>query len=180
MKADDYDDTKYADLEDDVGLDEPLPFDPYDETPEPDHPTWLWARLPSSDPQVVIWRRCFAGEEPEHAIEYRSDPNDPLALQTLPGPAPVDVQAAGPTPAAGPAPGPGSLAIVPDEPPVAIKVEEAAAILGIDRNTLYTMLKQGDGPPFRRCGTSYRLDRAAVREWLRAGDPAPSRRRRAG
>jgi excisionase family DNA binding protein len=59
-----------------------------------------------------------------------------------------------------------------------ISVVEAAQILSIDRNTLYDMLKRGEGPPARRCGTSYRLDASAVRDWLRNGDIARTRRAR--
>ncbi len=49
MKSDDDNDTKYATPEDDVGLDGPLPFDPYDETSDPIHPDKVWVLLDSTD-----------------------------------------------------------------------------------------------------------------------------------
>lgn len=63
-------------------------------------------------------------------------------------------------------------------PSEANTVIQAAHNLGVDRNTLYEMLKRGDGPPSRRCGTTYRLDAESVREWLRGGDAARARRSR--
>ena len=166
----------------DVSVDDPLPFDPHDDKAEPEHPTWLWQRVPSARPDLVIWRRCFAGEEPPNAVDLVPD----VGLPPVPGLAKGEQrQPPKPDPERGEdgrdVQPPGATAEdATTDAPAAIKVEEAAAILGIDRNTLYAMLKRGEGPPARRCGTGYRLDRAAVREWLRAGDPPPLRRRRAG
>lgn len=168
--------------DEDVSLDDELPFDRFDSTPEPEQPTWIWARLPSADPNAVVWRRYFAGEEPDEVVERLKDSGDLPGSITAVGPSrsrvesSVEVRPLDLGSRSHPAPAPDAA---PEEP-AAIKVEEAAGILGIDRNTLYAMLKRGEGPPARRCGTGYRLDRAAVREWLRAGDPPPSRRRRAG
>lgn len=60
--------------------------------------------------------------------------------------------------------------------PKTITVVEAARLLDVDRNTLYEMLRRGEGPPARRCGTTYRLDRDALGEWLRMGDRPRGRR----
>lgn len=61
--------------------------------------------------------------------------------------------------------------------PTTLTVVEAAKLLNIDRNTLYSALKRGDGPPVRRLGRAFRIDRDALLEWFRAGDTAPLRRR---
>jgi excisionase family DNA binding protein len=63
-----------------------------------------------------------------------------------------------------------------------ISVREAAEIIGVDRNTLYALLKAGEGPPARNVGTlqrpSYRLHREAVLAWRRGGDVPPQKKKK--
>jgi excisionase family DNA binding protein len=58
-----------------------------------------------------------------------------------------------------------------------INVVEAAALLEVDRNTLYEALGRGEGPPARRIGRVYRLARASVLRWLSEGDASVRGRR---
>lgn len=56
----------------DVSLDDELPFDRFDSTPEPEHPEFVWVRAPA--PQgTVIWRRYYAPEAPANGLQYLPD-----------------------------------------------------------------------------------------------------------
>lgn len=61
--------------------------------------------------------------------------------------------------------------------PAVLTVEELAALLRINRNTAYKYVHDGTVPGVRRIGTSLRISRAAVLEWLRQGRIAPRRKR---
>jgi len=60
-------------------------------------------------------------------------------------------------------------------PPV-LTVDEAAAFLRINRNTLYTAIKSGTGPPVQCIGRAMRIHRDALLRWLGQGHAAPAKR----
>ena len=63
------------------------------------------------------------------------------------------------------------LARIPDAPPEVLNVEQVAALLGLNRNTVYDAANRGE-IPHRRIGRRLIFSRAAVLEWLAAKPPA--------
>jgi excisionase family DNA binding protein len=53
-----------------------------------------------------------------------------------------------------------------DSPPSVLTVEELAALLRVNRKTVYDALARGEIPGARRIGGRYRILRDAVLEWL--------------
>jgi excisionase family DNA binding protein len=58
-----------------------------------------------------------------------------------------------------------------------LTVDEVAALLRLNRKTVYEALARGEIPA-RRIGTTYRISRAAVLEWLRGQDRRADARRK--
>ena len=52
---------------------------------------------------------------------------------------------------------------------VVISVSEAAALIGVRRETVYDMARRGE-IPCRRIGRRFLIPRAAFLEWVNAGD----------
>lgn len=57
-----------------------------------------------------------------------------------------------------------------------LTVDEVAALLRLNRKTIYEAFQRGDLPGGRRLGRSIRFDRATILAWLAAGDGPPRRR----
>ncbi len=51
---------------------------------------------------------------------------------------------------------------------LAVSVTEAAALLGVSRPTVYTLLERGGGLPSFRCGRRRLIPVAALRAWIEA------------
>jgi excisionase family DNA binding protein len=62
-------------------------------------------------------------------------------------------------------------------PPV-LTVDELAALLRVNRKTVYDALSRGEIPGARRIGSTYRILRDAVLDWLASGQDRVSRSRR--
>jgi excisionase family DNA binding protein len=62
--------------------------------------------------------------------------------------------------------------------PSVMNVEELAALLRVNRKTVYEALSRGEIPGARRLGASYRILRGAVLEWLASGQDRVARSRR--
>jgi len=62
--------------------------------------------------------------------------------------------------------------------PAVLTVDELAALLRVNRKTVYDALARGDIPGARRIGATYRILRDAVLEWLASGQDRVSRSRR--
>jgi excisionase family DNA binding protein len=62
--------------------------------------------------------------------------------------------------------------------PAVLTVEELAALLRVNRKTLYEALSRGEIPGARRLGATYRILRGAVLEWLASGQDRVARSRR--
>ena len=54
-----------------------------------------------------------------------------------------------------------------DESPAILTVDELAALLRVERKTVYAAITRGDIPGVRRVGRSIRISRDAVLNWLR-------------
>ncbi len=54
-----------------------------------------------------------------------------------------------------------------DESPAILTVDELAALLRVERKTVYAAIMRGDIPGVRRVGRSIRISRDAVLDWLR-------------
>lgn len=54
--------------------------------------------------------------------------------------------------------------------PDVLTVDETAALLRVNRKTVYDAIKRGELPGVRRLGRSIRLSRSAVLAWLAEGD----------
>jgi excisionase family DNA binding protein len=63
-----------------------------------------------------------------------------------------------------------------DLPPV-LTVDELAALLRLDRKSIYEALARGQIPGARRIGRRYRIGRDAVLDWLRGQDRVSRARR---
>ena len=57
-----------------------------------------------------------------------------------------------------------------------LTVDEVAALLRLNRKTIYEAFQRGELPGGRRVGRSIRFDRATILDWLAAGDTSPRRR----
>ncbi len=66
----------------------------------------------------------------------------------------------------------------PPEPPPVLTVDELAAVLRVNRKTVYDALARNEIPGARRIGASYRILRDAVLEWLASGQDRVARSRR--
>ena len=53
----------------------------------------------------------------------------------------------------------------PHETELILTVDEAAALLRLDRKTLYTAIQKGEVPGVRKFGRSIRIIRAALLDW---------------
>lgn len=62
-------------------------------------------------------------------------------------------------------------------PPI-LTVPELAALLRVERKTVYNLITQGDLPGVRRLGKTIRISRDAVLRWLSEGQGRVSRSRR--
>jgi excisionase family DNA binding protein len=51
--------------------------------------------------------------------------------------------------------------------PLTIAFDEALALIGISRNTLYALVKKGKIPGARKLGSTWRFHREVLLEWLR-------------
>jgi len=69
------------------------------------------------------------------------------------------------------------LATVSAIEPVIITPDELAALLRLDRKTVYTAIARGEIPGVRRFGRTLRISRDAVLAWLREGRVSRSRRK---
>jgi len=63
-------------------------------------------------------------------------------------------------------------------PPSVLTVDELAALLRVNRKTVYDALARGEIPGARRIGATYRILREAVLEWLAEGQDRAARSRR--
>jgi excisionase family DNA binding protein len=64
------------------------------------------------------------------------------------------------------------------EPPSVLTVDELAVLLRVNRKTVYEALSRSEIPGARRIGTTYRILRTAVLEWLASGQDRVARSRR--
>ena len=62
--------------------------------------------------------------------------------------------------------------------PAVMKVEHVAAMLELNRKTVYEMVQRHEIPGVRSCGRALRFHRDAVIAWLRDGDGRARRRTR--
>ncbi len=62
-------------------------------------------------------------------------------------------------------------------PPAVLTVDELAALLRLNRKTVYDALARAEIPGARRIGGSYRILREAVIAWLGSGQVRVSRKR---
>lgn len=58
-----------------------------------------------------------------------------------------------------------------------LTVEEVAALLRLDRKTVYGMVQRNEIPGARECGRAIRFHRSTVLEWLASGSGRTRRRR---
>jgi excisionase family DNA binding protein len=65
-----------------------------------------------------------------------------------------------------------------EPPPSVLTVDELAALLRVNRKTVYEALSRGEIPGARRIGATYRILRDAVLEWLASGQERAARSRR--
>jgi excisionase family DNA binding protein len=63
-------------------------------------------------------------------------------------------------------------------PPSVLTVDELAALLRVNRKTVYDALSRAEIPGARRVGGRYRIHRDAVLEWLASGQDRVPRSRR--
>lgn len=61
--------------------------------------------------------------------------------------------------------------------PEVLTVPEVAALLRVDRKTIYAMVQRGEIPGARRLGTAIRFSRATVVAWLAQGQGRAPRSR---
>jgi excisionase family DNA binding protein len=62
--------------------------------------------------------------------------------------------------------------------PSVLTVDELAALLRVNRKTVYDALSRGEIPGARRIGSTYRILRPAVLEWLASSQDRAARSRR--
>lgn len=60
--------------------------------------------------------------------------------------------------------------------PLTIGFEEALALIGVSRNTLYGLARKGEIPGVRKLGNTWRFHREVLLEWLK-GAPSPGAQR---
>jgi excisionase family DNA binding protein len=65
-----------------------------------------------------------------------------------------------------------------ESPPAVLTVDELAALLRVNRKTVYDALARDAIPGARRIGKTYRILRAAVLEWLASSQDRVARSRR--
>jgi excisionase family DNA binding protein len=65
-----------------------------------------------------------------------------------------------------------------EPPPSVLTVDELAALLRVNRKTVYDALSRREIPGARRIGATYRIHRDAVLEWLASGQDRAARSRR--
>lgn len=58
--------------------------------------------------------------------------------------------------------------------PTVITVDEAAALLRVDRKSVYTAIRRGKLPGVRRVGRAIRIHRPTLVAWLGADGPRPT------
>jgi excisionase family DNA binding protein len=63
--------------------------------------------------------------------------------------------------------------------PAVLTADELAALLRVDRKTVYNLITRGDIPGVRRLGKTIRISRDAVLRWLSEGQGRVSRSRSA-
>ena len=63
------------------------------------------------------------------------------------------------------------------DPPTVLTVPELAALLRLDRKTVYACIKAGEIPGVRRVGRAIRVHRDQVLRWLAAGQARAPRSR---
>lgn len=63
--------------------------------------------------------------------------------------------------------------------PEFLTVEEAAALLRLNRNTLYEVIKAGEAPWAKLLGKQVRISRAALLKWFEQTTVAAPKKRRA-
>jgi excisionase family DNA binding protein len=80
-------------------------------------------------------------------------------------------------PKAPPADPPAASTESPQSLPSVLTVDELAALLRLNRKTVYDALARGEIPGARRIGGSYRILREAVIAWLGSGQVRVSRKR---
>ncbi len=71
-----------------------------------------------------------------------------------------------------------AIAADADELPAVLTVDETAALLRMDRKTVYNAIQRGEIPGVRCLGRSIRLSRDAVLAWLSQGQGRVSLSRR--
>ncbi|WP_348980544.1 helix-turn-helix domain-containing protein [Polyangium sp. 15x6] len=102
---------------------------------------------------------AWATTTPHPSTHPLPGPRRPSSGHTSPRPAPEGE----PTPA-------------PDLPAV-LTADELAALLRVDRKTVYNLITRGDIPGVRRLGKTIRISRDAVLRWLSEGQSRVSRSR---
>ncbi len=65
-----------------------------------------------------------------------------------------------------------------DPSPVVLTVDELAALLRVERKTVYSAILRGEIPGVQRVGRTIRIGRAAVVSWLNSGQGCVSRSKR--
>jgi excisionase family DNA binding protein len=64
-----------------------------------------------------------------------------------------------------------------DTTPPVLTVDELAALLRVNRKTVYAALSRGEIPSAKRIGATYRIHREAVLEWLASSQDRAARSR---
>jgi excisionase family DNA binding protein len=77
-----------------------------------------------------------------------------------------------------PPPRPQPLPTDPADPGAVIGVADLAALLGVERKTVYHLIQLGHIPGVRRLGRTIRIHRDTVLSWLRNGQGSVPRSRR--
>ncbi len=75
-----------------------------------------------------------------------------------------------------PVPEPSATGVAPES--LILTVDELAALLRLNRKTVYDALSRGEIPGARRVGSTYRILRAAVIDWLASGQGRVSHSKR--
>jgi excisionase family DNA binding protein len=65
-----------------------------------------------------------------------------------------------------------------DAAPAVLTVDELAALLRVDRKTIYALVRRGELPGVRRLGRTVRIHRGTVLAWLAEGQGRVPRSRR--
>lgn len=118
---------------------------------------------PQRTPQHSLSSRPSAGGEGETQIEDGAI--TPPLFPSGPLFGPTAIEKPDPLPA-------------PEPPPAVITAEELAALLRVNRKTIYEALARGDIPGAKRIGVTYRIHRDAVLAWLASSQDRAARSRR--